>query len=210
MLIDWLLLLPALIILWLPVAIFHGRHIRYRELAHGWSGYWGRTLSLGLHTIDAGRAMLGAWWLSESISAPAGATDFSQHQPIFAMGVVLAVATILQTLVWKRTRSASAPFAFVGGLVAGFLPPLIAGFSLLLAIVFALGIRSPMGFFPLLSISTVGVGVFFTREKHLSALSATACVVALPWLLALLFRQRMVVSYLAKRTPTRRHSTNAD
>jgi hypothetical protein len=119
---------------------------------------------------------------------------------IFIQVPLLALAITLQTLVSREPGSAHAPLAFVAGLVAGFLPPSIAAFSLLLGTVIAAGLRSPAGFFPLLAVSVVAVGLLFSRTKLLPSLVGLACVVALPWMLTLLFPRYLVLSYVARRT----------
>jgi hypothetical protein len=198
MLIDWSRFLPAVLVLWFPIALLHGRRVRYRTLTHDWSGYWTRTFSLGLHAVDFGRAMLGAWWLAESLSAVAAARGFSRHLPLVIIAAVLGIAVTLQTLVCKQPDSSHAPFAFAGGMVAGFLPPAISAFSLLLAIVIAAGVRSPIAFFPMLSFAILAVGLLLTRTRLLPSVATAAGVVFLPWLLTLLFPRELVVSHLAK------------
>jgi hypothetical protein len=199
MLIDWLKFLPALVLLLPPVALFHTKRVRYRALSHGWSGYWSRTFSLGLHSIDFGRAMLGAWWLADGISAGPDAYGLMRHGALFIQVPLLALAVTLQTLVSREPGSAHAPLTFVAGLVAGFLPPWIAAFSLLLGIVIAAGLRSPAGFFPLLGACVIAVGLLFSRTKLLPSLAGLACVVALPWMLTLLFPRYLALTYVARR-----------
>lgn len=199
-LIDWSKFLPALLLLLTPIALFHGRQVRHRALPQDWSGYWQRTFSLGLHTIDFGRAMLGAWCLAEALTAHPSATGFMRFNPVLAKAGVLALAAALQTFVCKEPDSAHAPFAFLGGLVLGFLPFHIASFSLLIAIVVAAGTRAPTVFFPVLSLAVVIVGALFEQKKLLLVVSCTAVVVGLPWLLVLLFPRQWVVTHVLKRT----------
>ena len=204
MLLDWIKLLPSLVLLLVPVALFHGERVRYRAVMRDWEGYWGKTFALGLHSIDFGRAALGAWWLAESLTRAPEAQGVMRYAPLIVQTVVLTLATALQTLFCKEPDEAHAPFAFVSGLVIGFLPPLmpsltptiIAGFALLLAIVVTAGTRSGAVYFPMLAAGVVGMGALFLQKKFLLPLIPLACGVALPWLLTLLFPRHFVSSYL--------------
>jgi hypothetical protein len=202
MLIDWAKFGPALLLLLIPIALFHGKRVRYRAVQREWDGYWGRTASLGLHAIDFGRAALGAWLLVEALKIAPGSVGTTRYGPTLIQAAVLGLATTLQTMVCKERYAAHAPFTFVAGLVVGFLPPLIAGLALLLAVVLAYGARTPAPFFPILSVSIAAFGVFLTGKRNLLTLVITACAVALPWLLCLLFPRPLVVSYLPRRTTT--------
>ncbi len=200
MLIDWVRFTPALLLLLTPIAIFHGHRVHYRALRRDWEGYWGRAASLGLHAIDFGRAMIGAWLLFEAVKATPGASGLLRQGPIVVQTFVLCLATLLQTMICKEQDAAHAPFAFVSGLAAGFLPPLIAVFAFVLAVIVAFGTRSGTGFFPMLSISIVGIGVLLTGRKAQFVLAAAACAVVVPWLLTLLFPRTLMATYLARHT----------
>lgn len=203
MLIDWFQLLPAFLLLLTPIALFHSQRVRYRPVDHGWSGYWTRTFSLGLHTIDFGRAMLGAWWLENSISTGSIIASDADYSATILQACVLMMAAVVQAFICKQRGAAHAPFAFVAGLAAGFLPPLIAVFAILLAVVISAGLRTPAIFFPLLSCAVFGTGLLFKhaqRAQQILPLAALAIAVALPWLLTLLFPRFFVSSYAARRS----------
>lgn len=206
MLIDWLKLTGALILLLPPIALLHGKRVRFRATMRDWDGYWVRTFVLGTHAIDFVRAALGAWLLVEALTRAPGAQGVMRHAPLLIQAGVFVFAVSLQTLVCKEPDTAHAPFTFVAGLALGFLPPLmptweplaVVGFALLLAAIVAYGARIPAVFFPLLAVVLAGAGFLFTK-KLLLPLAALCCAVALPWLLTLLFPRHFVVSYLAKR-----------
>ena len=42
MLIDWLRLIPALLLLLTPIGVFHHDRVKYRALMRDWNGYWRR------------------------------------------------------------------------------------------------------------------------------------------------------------------------
>ena len=127
MLIDWVKLIPVLLLLLTPIGLFHGKHVHYREIVRDWEGFWGRTIGLGLHTIDFFRAALGAWLLVEAINRAPDAQGIMNYGAITARAGILALATVLQAVVCKDSEAAHAPFAFIAGLTVGFLPPLVAG-----------------------------------------------------------------------------------
>lgn len=199
MIIDWPRLLVALALLLVPIAVFHGEKVRYRALMRDWDGYWLRTLSLGLHTIDLCRALLGVWLLSEALRRAPEAKEFMKYAAAAAQGAILCLATVLQAVVCKEPETAHAPFAFVTGLVLGFAPPTVAGFSLVLAGALALGSNSPTGFFPLLAMGVIGAGALFEGKKLLLNGGVLGAAILLPWLYTLLFPRHFVCSYRARK-----------
>jgi hypothetical protein len=207
MLIDWPKLIAALVLLWTPIALFHGKRVSYRALMRDWDGYWGRTLSLGLHTVDFARAALGAWLLLNALAAAPNAHGILRHTPLLVTAAVLLPAAAVQTLVCKEAETAHAPFAFMAGLVVGYMPPLmlgqvtpflVAGFALLLTAVIAYGGSAPASFFPTLAVTLAASGVLFAQKKLLLPLAVLCSTVTLPWLLTLLFPRHFVVSYLKR------------
>jgi hypothetical protein len=199
LLIDWSKFLPALLLLLTPIALFHGKRVRHRALPQDWSAHWGRTFALGLHTIDFGRALLGAWYLTVALTARPGAGELARLYPLLAGAGVLAGAVVLQTFVCREPYSAHAPFAFVSGLVLGFLPIPVAAFALLLAIVTTYGTRAATAYFPVLGFATLASGLLFDPKKLFLPVLATAIVLILPWLLVLLFPRQWVVTHALKR-----------
>ncbi|MDP3070070.1 MAG: hypothetical protein Q8N18_07255 [Opitutaceae bacterium] len=204
MLIDWPLFAAALALLLTPLGLFHGARTRHRALGSDWSGYWPRTLGHGFHAIDFLRATLGAWYLAAGIASGPEATGFAAHSPTLVQGAVLGFGALLQTFVCKERHAACAPFAYTAGSALGFLPVETGFFSVLLAIVFALGVRAPALFFPVLGATTVGVGLVVTgAELDLAGLAAAAAFTA-PWLLTLLFPRELTVAHLARRATSER------
>ncbi len=198
MLIDWPKLIFSLVLLLPPIALFHGERVRYRAVMRDWDGYWGRTFSLGFHSIDLLRAALGAWLLAEALQRAPEALGMMKYGAIVAKAAILAVAAVLQTSFCREPEAAHAPFAFVSGLVLGFLPPLVAGFGLGLAIVLTMGIHAPSVYFPLLAVTTAALGFLFTAKTLLYELISVTVAVTLPWLITLLFPRHFVSSYRAR------------
>lgn len=200
MTIDWLKLAPALLLLLTPISLFHGKKIRVRPIERDWDTHWPQIAGLGLHWIDLGRAVLGAWLLLDALSLVPGTRGAMRYAPLAAQGAVLIVASCLQCFVCKERDSAHAPFMFVTGLILGFYPPTVAGFSILLAVTAAAGSRTPWVYFPLLAVLVAGLGFLFVGRGALISLAAGGAAVALPWLLTLMFRQTLVLSYRTRRS----------
>jgi hypothetical protein len=197
--INWILLALALALLLVPIAVFHGERVRYRALMRDWDGYWGRTLTLGLHAIDLLRSMLGVWLLAEALRRAPEAQGALRYAAVAAQGGVLCVATLLQAAFCKEPETAHAPFAFIIGLTLVHVPPPVAGFSLVLAGALALGANSPTGFFPVLALGVVGTGFLFEGKKLVFECAVLAAAILMPWLFTLLFPRHFVCSYRAKR-----------
>lgn len=201
MVIDWLRFGPALALLLIPISIFHGKKVRYLSLTRDWDRHWTRILALGLHAIDAGRAALGGWLLVVALTPDPAAHGVMRYSVLLTQGAVLCLAVILQVFFCKEPDSAHAPFTFVSGLVLGTYPPAIAGLPLVLAAAVAGGSRTPIAFFPVLSVALLGLGFLFGGKGMLLKLAFGACAVMLPWLCSLLFSRDLVISYRAKRLP---------
>ena len=92
----------------------------------------------------------------------------------------------------------------VAGVATGFLPISAGWFALLLAIVFALGVRAPALFFPALGAAMAGVGLVVSGAEVQPAILVPAVIVALPWLLTLLFPRELTVACLARRATSER------
>jgi hypothetical protein len=207
--INWSKLLPALLLLLFPLALLHGKNVRYRAVVRGWEGYWSRVFLLVWHPIDFVRAAVGAWFLAEALRVP-DAYGLVRYTPYLVHGVVFVAATIIHTLVCNEPESAQAPFAFLAGLVLGYLPNflfgyasfLTAGVAVLVATVLARGLNSPPVFFPVLALAVIALGVVFAQKKLLLPLGAIAPALGLPWLLTLLFPRDLVVPYLARPSLT--------
>lgn len=202
--IDWLKFSGALVLLLTPIGIFHGARTRHRALDSAWSGYWLRTLSHGFHTIDFGRAMLGAWYLADGLLPGAEAKGFAAHTPLLVQFGVLGLGIVLQTFVCKEPHAACTPFAYAAGLATGFLPISVGWFALLLAVVFTIGVRAPSLFFPALSATVIGVSLLVTGLEIIPAHLALAVAVGMPWLLTLLFPRELMVAHLARRATSER------
>ncbi len=200
MLIDWVKLLPALLLLLTPIAVFHGKRVRYRAVDQSWGDYWGRAAKLELHSIDLLRAAIGAWLLAEAFTLAPGTAGILRYGPLAAQFAVLCLATALQTMVCKEPDAAHAPFTFAVGLAAGYLPPLTFAFALVIAYVAAFGARVASIFLPVFAAAIVGLGILLNGKKLIYVLITLGCAIALPWLLCLLFPRSMVVSYRNQRS----------
>ena len=203
MVIDWLRLSGALLLLLTPIALFHGPRVRYRSVSRDWDRHWPRIFSLGLHAIDLGRAALGAWLLTEAVTRAPGATGILRQGVLGTEAIVLAAAVLAQTFVCKERDAAHAPFAFVIGLVAGFLPPMLAGFAILLALAIAIGARMPAALFIILAAAVLAIGYLFHGQSQLPSVAIAAGAVVLPQLATAMFPRRLVVSYRARRSVSR-------
>lgn len=202
--IDWPMLCGALALLLLPIGLFHGARTRQRALTSDWSGYWGRILGHGFHTIDFGRATLGAWYLVECLAAAPDATGLAAHASLLVQAAVLATGIVLQTFVCKERHAACAPFAYAAGLAAGFLPVTVGWFALTLAVVFTLGVRAPGLFFPGLGAAVAAVSLLMSGLQPEPAHFALAGVAGLPWLLTLLFPRELTAACLARTATVER------
>ena len=199
MIIDWTNFGPALALLLTPIVLFHGKKIRYRSASRDWDTHWPQILTLGLHFIDAGRAALGGWLLIESLHPNPAAHGIARYAIMLTQGAVLCSAVTFQVFFCKEPDSAFAPFAFVAGLGFGLYPPAVAGLPLLLAVTVAGGSRTPVAFFPTLSIAMLGLGFAIGGKAMLLNVIFGACAVMLPWLFSLMFSRDLLVSYRAKR-----------
>ena len=199
MIIDWLTFAPALCLLLVPIGLFHGKKIRFCDISRDWEGHRSAILALSLHWIDLTRAALGGWLLIHALTHAHGVAGFMRYSILGIEGAVMVLAVGLQTFVCKEEDSAHAPFAFVTGLVLGVYPPIVAGFSIALAIALAAGSRVPVAYFPALGVLLAGIGFGFEGKKALILLGLGTCALILPWLFTIMFPRDLVFSYRARR-----------
>jgi len=200
MIIDWLKFGSALALLLVPISLFHGKDVRYLDISRDWEGHWPRILTLGLHTIDAGRAALGGWLLLTALAPLPNAHGLARYVVLLTQGTVLIVSVGLQTFVCKEPDSAHAPFTFVSGMLFGVYPPIIASFPFLLAVVAAAGMRMPAAFFPVLAVTLVPIGFLFGGKVIVLRLLLGFCATLVPWLGAVAFRRELITSYRARHS----------
>jgi len=201
LLIDWTFLAPALLLLLTPSALLQSKRLRARSLARDFSGQWGQALWLPHQAIDLLRAGVGAWLLAHSVARAPEATGTMKHAPIFLQLAVLALGTTLQTIVCRERDAFFAPFAYVLGLAAGFLPPLVATFALVIAVAVAMGSHLPTLFFVTLSASAAAFGLLLSGKKAILSLAPLCAAAFLPWILTLLCSRELVVMYRSRSTP---------
>ena len=199
MIIDWLTFAPALCLLLVPIGLFHGKKIHFCDISREWDGHRSAILALGLHWIDLGRAALGGWLLIHALKHAPGVAGFMRYSILGTEGAVMVLAVGLQTFVCKEEDSAHAPFAFVTGLVLGVYPPIVAGFSIVLAIALAAGLRIPVTYFPALGLLLAGIGFWFEGKKAIILLGLGTCALILPWLFTIMFPRDLVFSYRARQ-----------
>jgi hypothetical protein len=199
MTIDWLKLIAALALLLTPVAWFHGRGVHHRDLSRDWDGYWRATLTLWTHAFDLVRAILGAWLLVEALNRAPGAQGLLKYGHWAGRGIVLCAATILQTVICRERDAMNAPFAFVIGLVVSLMPPLVAALGLVLGGMVAFGTHMRTLFFPVLAVSSAGLGALFLGKKLPLDLAGIGAAALLPWLLPVLFHRHAVCAYRARK-----------
>lgn len=197
MLIDWTSFGPALLALWIPTALFAGKQVIFRPISCEWSRT--QIFTLPHHVIDLVRSAVGAWLLLHSIEAAPDLEDLTRYIPVAIQGGVLIVAVVIQTVFCKEPESANAPFAFVAGIVAGFFPPVVAGFALVSAIVVSLGARTPAAFFLVLAVGIAVAGLLFEGVELIANIVVGSIAVVLPWLIALLFSRELVLAQRERR-----------
>lgn len=198
MIIDWLTFAPALCLLLVPIGLFHDKKIRFRAISRDWDGHRSSIFTLGLHWIDLSRAALGGWLLIEALRLAPGDAGFMRYSVLGTEGAVMVIAVCLQPFVCKEEDCAHAPFAFVTGLVLGVYPPIVAGFSIVLATALAAGSRVPVAYFPALGLLLAGIGFWFEGNKALILFGLGTCALVVPWLFTIMFPRDLVFSYRAR------------
>lgn len=203
LIVDWTLFGPALALLLLPIGLFHGRHTRFRSLSRDWSGQWSLFFKQPHHFADLLRAAAGGWLLAHSLRTAPGA---SAYMLLMVQVAVVVLGTTLQSIVCSEPDSALAPFAYVLGLAAGFLPPIVAAPALIITAVVTLGTRIPAVAFSALAVS-IGVfgAVFIGGKKAIVVAPLVAAPLVAP-LIALLFARELGTTHRARSHSGRNYS----
>lgn len=198
MTVNWLLLLPAVVLLWTPIALLQGKWARHRVVDLGWHGYWPRTLFFGLHWFDLVRATVGAGLLTAGTAVELTPTGIASLPPLLLRAGVLLGGALLQCHGQREQKSIHAPFAYIAGLTLGSLFPTVAVFSLALTLVLAIGPGLPGAFFSLLPLIGAGLGYLLESMTGLFAAVALAPAVVAPWLLTFLLRKPFSSTYRSR------------
>ncbi|MBM3844182.1 MAG: hypothetical protein FJ397_13140 [Verrucomicrobia bacterium] len=195
--VNWLILLPAVVLLWTPIALLQGKKARHRVVDIGWHGYWPRTLFFGLHWLDLVRAGVGSGLLYAATAVDLISAGFNAHPPLLLRAGVLLVGALLQCRS-REPKTIHAPFAYLAGLALGGLYPTVAVFSLALTLVLAIGPGLPSAFFPLLALIGAGLGFLLESRTGLFDAATLAPAVVAPWLLTLLLGKPFSSTYRAR------------
>ncbi|MEY2881743.1 MAG: hypothetical protein RLZZ15_4123 [Verrucomicrobiota bacterium] len=200
MTIDWLKFAPALALLLTPGEIFYGEKLRHRNIEHDLDTYGKRALFHGQHAIDFARAALGTWLLVDSLQLDAGARGIAKYAVLLTQGAVRLAAVFVQMFVCRERDAVNAPFAFVAGTLLTGVAPTVGALALVFAATVALGSRMLSLFFPVAAVAYAGIGFWFLGRGGLFNASAGFFVAGAPWLVPMLLRRSVVISYRSKRS----------
>jgi len=195
--VNWLIFLPAVVLLWTPIALLQGRKVRHRVVEIGWHGYWPRTLFFRLHWLDLVRAGVGSGLLGAATAEDLISAGIDAYPPRLLRAGVLLVGALLQC--WSREpKTIHAPFAYLAGLALGGLDPAVAVFSLALTLALAIGPGLPSAFFPLLPLIGAGLGFLLKSRTGLFDAATLAPATVAPWLLTVLLGKPFSSTYRAR------------
>jgi len=197
--VEWWKFFAALVLLLTPVALLEGPRVHFRDIDRDWDRHWTQILSLWLHYFDFARAAIGTWLLLSALHPVVPAHGLARYAPLLLQGSIRVLAVFLQTVWCREEDSVNAPFAFVTGLILTGVSPLAATIALALAIPLAAGARSPVAFFPLLSIVFTGASFLFGGKGLFVQSIVGAAAPFVPWLWSLLFRRSLVIPYLSRQ-----------
>lgn len=203
LIVDWPFFGPALALLLFPIGLFHGRRTRFRSLSRDWSGQWSLFFTQPHHLADLLRAAAGGWLLAHALQTPPGA---SLYALLLTQVAVVILGMTLQSVVCREPDSALAPFAYVMGLAAGFLPPIVAGPAFVIAAVATLGTRIPAIAFLALAVSVGAFGAFFLGRSKVIVVAPLVIAPLVPPLLALLFSRELGTTHRTRPDSGRSHS----
>lgn len=200
MTIDWIRIAGALLLLLPPIALFHGKKIRYRNVDKDWDQHWRQALTLGTHVIDFARAIAGGWMLMIAL----GNADQNPVPATHGVSLIILLATIflacaLQTIIPKRQDMMHAPLFYVAGLGFGCFHVLHVSIALLLAIALTFGIRKPSLLFLVYAVSLTAILTLFFGSGYMKFAAIVSAGIVLPWVLSMMFQREFVVSYRARR-----------
>jgi len=198
MTINWLLFLPAVVLLWTPIALLQGKKARHRVVDIGWHGYWPRTLFFGLHWFDLIRAGVGSGLLFAATKVDLIQAGIDAHPPLLVRTGVLLVGALVQCRGHLESKTIHAPFAYIAGLALGGLVPTVAVFSLALTLVLAIGPGLPSAVFPLLALIGAGLGYLLESMTGLFDVATLAPAIVAPWLLTFLLGKPFSSTYRSR------------
>ncbi len=192
--VDWMAFGVGALLLLFPLPLFYGKDVQYRELDRTWRRLLSSVFALSWHWIELLRALGGTWLLMQSISLGRSISD--QMPPLIAvlfLAVVVCVGVVVQMVSCKASDSFNAGFATVVAVVAVLFPPIVAGLSLILAIMVAVGVRSAVAFFGALAASVAVLGA--ALYQNWLVLGAGVVASFLPLILPMMFHRELVLAH---------------
>jgi hypothetical protein len=201
MIIDWLKFIPALLLLWLPAGLLHGKNTTFRPISREWTDQWPLILTFGLHWFDFVRAIAGAWLLHHSLTVVPDAKGLLRYAVPFAEVLVLTTGITLQAFFCKEHESIHAPYAWLSGMLFGYFSPITVILPIVVGITVAAGSSTAAAFFPMVAIFIpisltlfAGFGPMFKGKVIVVPSGIGFCIAILPWLLSLLFSRDLVLA----------------
>ena len=200
LIIEWLKFFPALVLLFTPLGLFYSsKKTGYRNISDDGDVHWLRVLTHGGHAIDLVRAALGTWLVLDSLHQVPSPHGLAKYAALLTQGFIYILAVWVQTGSCRRPDSINAPFAFVTGLLLAGISPFVALFALAVAILFAIGTRSPALFFPVVALAHLGIGIWFNGAGSVLRLGFGPFAAMIPLLWSMMFHRDLVITYRAGR-----------
>ncbi|CAM2916498.1 hypothetical protein [Rariglobus hedericola] len=191
--INWLLFLPALLLVFYPLDNWlHGHHVRLRDYERlredrldapdaWWRQPW--------FWVDPLRAFAGSWLLRNAWVIEPPLPGLWRHLPLLATVVVLALAVGVQMHTRRDDGVLFAPVGYTAGIVFGLMPPEVAILVVVLAGACLMAFRGWGAFF---FCGSAAAGIFgYLILKVDVWMAATVLLLIEPLLLSLLVRRQL-------------------
>jgi hypothetical protein len=190
---DWPQFAAAVVLLLVPLPLFFGKGVEFRELDRSWQGVWMKAVLLPWHWIDLVRVGTGTWLLMAAI----GLTNKAEVMPgktLLALAAgVLAAGMVAQAVACRAEGVFFVPFVYVLATTAVLFPPLLAAPALILAITASFAFRSLAAFLWWLPACLVALGNWLYPNWLLLGIGAAVSILAA--LLPLLFQREFVFAH---------------
>jgi hypothetical protein len=197
--IDWILLMPGLLILFYPLDTWLHGIVRFHDYEHLRNGGgrrgtpWWRQQWVWMDPL---RAFAGGWLLRNSWTIEPPLPGLWSHLPLMATGVVMGLALIAQMHTRRDGESMIAPVGYVAGLLFVVLPPQVAVLVVALAGACLMAFRGWSAFFLCGALGAAGLGFMILRFNLWMAVSVVLMLE--PLLVSALAQRRLLLPVATK------------
>lgn len=192
---NWLMFLPALLLVFFPLDAVLPKRLKFREFDHLDFGEdsWCRSVDawwLPTLWLDPLRAFAGAWLLRNAWELDEFLGGAARHVPLVVSALILAIALGVQLHTRRDRDMVFAPIGYVIGLWFGLLLAPVAALAMVVGVGCVVAFRSWSAFFVFGAIGAGVIGFLIMRMNPWMLMAVGLSI--LPWFVSAITRRALI------------------